>query len=141
MDDHAIKMMNMKDKIEALMHQIGEYVRYIRELENKMNKNELRNKDEEDSREGFDRTKMNEINQYSYKLQSGINSQNKNNNENRKYSTKTYYNERFLPIRVKSLDSGNVDEMEWKNYNKNFNHNKYGAYNKDQRNYNRDYNF
>ena len=61
MDDHALKMMNMKDQNDALMHQIGEYVRYIRELENKMNKNELKNKNEEDNREGFDRTKMNEI--------------------------------------------------------------------------------
>ena len=110
---------------------------YIRELENKMSINELRNKNEEDNREGYDRTKIRKINQYSYKHQPEMNSQNRNDNGERKYSTKTYYNEKFMPNRVKSLDSRNIDEMKWKNYNKNLNHNNYNAYNKNQRNYNR----
>ena len=62
MDDHAIKMMNMKNKNEALMHQIGEYVRYIRELENKMSINNIRNKNDDGNREGYDRNKIQKIN-------------------------------------------------------------------------------
>ena len=137
MEDHAIKMTNMKNENEALMHQIEEYVTYIRELENKMNRNELRNRNEEDKREEYDITKMKGMNQDSYKLQTEMNLQNRYDNEERIYSTKTYYNEKFMPNRVKSLDNRNIDEMKWKNYNKSFNNNKYSTYNKNQRTYNR----
>ena len=40
------------------MHQIGEYVVYIRELENKMSIKNLRNKNEDGNREGNNRTKI-----------------------------------------------------------------------------------